>query len=142
MTPGEAPPPRIDPKALGLPHREPFVFIDSIRELAAGERAVGEKTFPRADPIFRGHFPGDPLVPGVLLVEALAQVAGCAAGQPGRPMRLAAIKGVKFPNSARPDELISLAAQKVGAAGGLWQFAVEARVAERIVAEGVLVLAG
>ena len=129
-----------DPIALGLPHREPFVFVDAVNERVAGERAVGVKTFAANDPVFRGHFPGNPLVPGVLLVEALAQIAGLAAGQPG--LRLAAVKAMKFPAGARPEEVIVLQATKAGAVGGLWQFSVEARVAERIVAEGVVVLGG
>lgn len=130
----------MDPIVLGLPHREPFVFVDMVTERAEGESAVGVKTFATSDPVFRGHFPGDPLVPGVLLVEALAQVAGIAAGQPG--LRLAAIKAMKFPAGARPDEVIVLRAAKAGAVGGLWQFGVEARIGERVVAEGVIVLAG
>ena len=128
-----------DPLALGLPHREPFVFVDEILAHTPGENAAGRKTFPADTPFFRGHFPGDPIVPGVILAEALAQVAGIAAGQAG--MRLAAIKAMKFPSAARPGEEIALSARKAGAVGGLWQFAVEARVGGRVVAEGVIVLA-
>ena len=62
-----------DPVALGLPHRAPFVFVDEVRVLVPGESAECAKTFPPAEPFFAGHFPGDPLVPGVLLTEALAQ---------------------------------------------------------------------
>jgi 3-hydroxyacyl-[acyl-carrier-protein] dehydratase len=131
-----------DPIALGLPHREPFVFVDTIVELTPGERAVGQKCFPASDPVFRGHFPGEPLVPGVLMVEALAQVAGCAAGQAGAPLKLAAIKAMKFRRPVRPDEVVTLTATKAGAAGGLWQFAVEASVAGEVAAEGAIVLAG
>jgi 3-hydroxyacyl-[acyl-carrier-protein] dehydratase len=130
--------PPLDPISLGLPHREPFVFVDAVTELAAGERARGVRTFAADDAIFRGHFPGDPIVPGVLLVEALAQLAGIAAG--GEGLRLAAIRAMKFPAAARPGEKIELRAVKLGAVGGLWQFGVEARVAERVVAEGVIVL--
>lgn len=128
----------LDPIALGLPHREPFVFVDTVTALVPGEKADGVKTFPASDPVFRGHFPGEPIVPGVLLTEALAQLAGLAAGQAG--LRLAAIRAMKFPAAARPDETISLRAVKAGAVGGLWQFSVEARVADRVVAEGVIVL--
>ena len=129
-----------DPVALGLPHREPFIFVDEVREIVPGESAVCGKTFSPEEPFFRGHFPGDPLVPGVILTEALAQTAGLAAGQPGRGFRLAAIRGMKFPDAARPGEGIELRARKGAMVGGLWQFAVEARVGERIVAEGVVVL--
>ncbi|MEQ1859947.1 MAG: 3-hydroxyacyl-ACP dehydratase FabZ family protein [Chthoniobacteraceae bacterium] len=130
----------LDPIALGLPHREPFVFVDEVSAVTAGESAAGCKTFPAGDPVFHGHFPGDPIVPGVLLTEALAQIAGIAAGQPG--LRLAAIKAMKFREAARPGEMIALRATKLGSVGGMWQFEVEARVGERVVAEGVIVLAG
>jgi len=130
----------LDPVALGLPHREPFLFVDEILELEPGEAAVGRKTFRSGEPFFRGHFPGDPLVPGVILTEALAQTAGLAAGQPGRSFRLTAIRAMKFPGAARPDEVLELRARKVAVVGGLWQFETEARVGERTVASGVIVL--
>jgi 3-hydroxyacyl-[acyl-carrier-protein] dehydratase len=129
-----------DPVALGLPHREPFIFIDEVLAVEPGESAVCQKTFPPDEPFFRGHFPGDPLVPGVILTEALAQTAGIAAGQPGRGFRLSAIKAMKFPGAVRPAETIKLCARKVAAVGGLWQFETEARVADRTVASGVIVL--
>lgn len=130
----------LDPIELGLPHREPFIFVDAVLELIPGESALARKTFPASEPIFRGHFPGDPLVPGVILVEALAQTAGIAAAQQGRSFRLTAIKGIKFPGAARPEETIELRAKMAAAVGGLWQFEVAARVGERTVAEGVVVL--
>lgn len=129
-----------DPIALGLPHRAPFVFVDSVIELAPGESALGSKTFPPDEPFFRGHFPGDPLVPGVILTEALAQMAGIAAAQSGRAFRLTAIKGMKFLAAVRADEEIRLSARKMGAVGGLWQFEVRATVREKTVAEGIVVL--
>ena len=129
-----------DPIALGLPHRAPFVFVDDVTAHVPGESAVCTKSFPPDEPFFRGHFPSDPLVPGVILAEALAQTAGLAAGQPGRGFRLSAIKAMKFPAPVRPGELITLHARKVGAVGGLWQFEVRASVGERAVAEGVVVL--
>jgi 3-hydroxyacyl-[acyl-carrier-protein] dehydratase len=130
----------LDPLALGLPHRAPFIFVDAVTELVPGESALGRKVFPADEPFFRGHFPGDPLVPGVILAEALAQMAGIAAGQAGRSFRLTAIKGMKFLAAVRPDEVITLQARKLGAVGGLWQFEVRATVGEVIVAEGAVVL--
>lgn len=130
----------LDPLALGLPHRAPFVFVDEVIALAPGESATSRKTFAAAEPFFAGHFPGDPLVPGVILTEALAQTAGLAAGQAGRDFRLTAIKAMKFLAAVRPDETVTLHAQKRGAVGGLWQFDVEAKVAETLVASGVVVL--
>jgi 3-hydroxyacyl-[acyl-carrier-protein] dehydratase len=129
-----------DPIACGLPHREPFIFIDSVAQVQPGESAVCEKSFPPEEPFFRGHFPGNPLVPGVIIAEALAQTAGIAAGQPGRSFHLTAIKGMKFLRPVRPSELLSLHARKIGAVGTLWQFEVTARVGNDAVADGVVVL--
>ena len=129
-----------DPIALGLPHREPFIFVDRVTAHTPGESADAMKTFPPETPFFAGHFPGEPLVPGVILAEALAQTAGIAAGQPGRAFRLTALKGIKFPAAARPNEEIALHARKLAEMGGLWQFDVRATVAGRVVAEGIVVL--
>ena len=108
--------------------------------LVPGESAECAKTFPPAEPFFAGHFPGDPLVPGVLLTEALAQTAGLAAGQPGRAFRLSAIRAMKFLRPVRPDDEIALSARKTAVIGTLWQFEVAARVRGETVAEGVVVL--
>ena len=129
-----------DPIAFGLPHREPFVFVDAVVARVAGETAECVKTFPVATPFFAGHFPGAPIVPGVILAEALAQTAGLAAGQPGRSFRLSAIRSMKFPAAALPDEEIRLHAKRVAVVGGLWQFEVRAIIGVRTVAEGVVVL--
>jgi len=129
-----------DPVALGLPHREPFIFVDEVLALAQGESAECRKVFALEEPFFRGHFPGDPLVPGVILAEALAQTAGLAAGQPGKAFRLSAIRGMKFLRAVRPNEEILLSAKKLAVVGGLWQFEVVSRVAGQPVAEGVVVL--
>ena len=131
-----------DPIAHGLPHREPFIFIDSVIETQSGVKSVCRKTFQPEEPFFRGHFPGDPIVPGVILAEALAQAAGIAAGRGGskKSYRLSAIKMMKFIKPARPLEEISLRAEKTGEVGGLLQFSVKATVAGEAVAEGAIVL--
>src|SRR5688500_7495032 len=115
-----------DPIALGLPHREPFIFVDRVIAHAPGESAEAVKTFAADTPFFAGHFPGAPLVPGVILAEALAQTAGLAAGQQGKSFRLAALKSMKFPGSAGPEEEVRLHARKIAAVGTLWQFEVRA----------------
>ena len=130
-----------DPLALGLPHREPFVFVDAVLARVPGESADAEKVFPAETPFFAGHFPGAPLVPGVILAEALAQTAGLAAGHEGAAFRLAALKSMKFPSSAGPGETIHLHARKIASVGALWQFETKATVGDRVVAEGIVVLA-
>lgn len=129
-----------DPIALGLPHRPPFVFIQSVVELEPGISATCRQTFSPEDPMFRGHFPGEPIVPGVILTEALAQTAGIAGGGDGRAFRLSAIRSMKFPSAAIPGEAIVLQARKLATVGGLWQFETKATVLERTVAEGMIVL--
>jgi 3-hydroxyacyl-[acyl-carrier-protein] dehydratase len=125
----------------GLPHREPFVFIDAVRHVDAGAAALCEKTFAADHPVFAGHFPGNPIVPGVLLTEALAQTAGLAgAAGDGGAFLLSAIRSMKFPAAAGPEELILLEAKKTGELGGLLIFSVKAAVGERVVAEGQIVL--
>ncbi len=129
----------LDPLACGLPHREPFLFLDAIVARVPGELARGHKTFLAQEPFFAGHFPGDPLVPGVILTEALAQISGVVLGVPG--LRLAAIRSMKFLRPVRPGERLELAARYSGEAGKLILFEARASVGEETAAEGTLVLA-
>ena len=130
---------------LGLPHRPPFVFVQDLLATDPGVSAECSTSFDRDDPMFAGHFPGNPLVPGVILTEALAQTAGIAAasGYPDdqRPLfLLSAIRSMKFHRGVLPGEQINLHAEKLAQVGDLVQFAVKATIAGVAVAEGQLVL--
>jgi 3-hydroxyacyl-[acyl-carrier-protein] dehydratase len=128
-----------------LPHRPPFVFVREVIACDAGTLAECVTSFASDDPIFAGHFPGNPLVPGVILTEALAQTSGIAAasGFPddSKPLfLLSAIRGMKFFRPVRPGERINLRAEKLGQMQDLLQFKVAASVAGALVAEGQIVL--
>ena len=130
---------------LGLPHRPPFVFIRKLLACEPGETAECETQFSAAEPMFVGHFPGDPLVPGVILTEALAQTAGIAAAsaQPensGARFLLSAIRQMKFLRAVRPEEKVILRARKMAGVGELLQFEVEALIDNKTVASGQIVL--
>jgi 3-hydroxyacyl-[acyl-carrier-protein] dehydratase len=131
----------MDPISLGLPHREPFIFVESVNSLEAGRVAECSKTFRKTDSLFNGHFPGNAIVPGVLLVEGMAQTAGIAVGAPGKMFLLTAIRSMKFLRPVRPEEPLGFRACKVGDVGGLVQCFVEARVGQELVAEGQIILA-
>ena len=129
-----------------LPHRPPFVFVQELLRSEPGEVAECTMTFAADDPMFAGHFPGNPLVPGVILTEALAQTAGLAAAaghaERERPMfLLAAIRSMKFHRAVRPEERILLRAERLAKFDDLLQFSVRATVEGMPVAEGQLVLA-
>lgn len=130
---------------LGLPHRPPFVFVREVIHCEPGRSVEARTSFDAEDPMFAGHFPGNPLVPGVIITEALAQAAGIAAasGYPetARPMfLLSAIRTMKFFEAVRPEEQIDLHAEKLAEVESMLQFKVAARVKDVLVAEGQLVL--
>ncbi len=130
---------------LGLPHRPPFVFVRELIKCDPGVSAEAVTSFVADDPIFAGHFPGNPLVPGVILTEALAQTAGIAAAsgysQNAKPLfLLSAIRSMKFFRAVRPGEQIDLRAEKLAQVDDLVQFRVEASVSGVRVADGQLVL--
>ena len=130
---------------LCLPHRPPFVFVQELIRVEPGDFAECATTFDVTDPMFAGHFPGNPLVPGVILTEALAQTAGIAAASAspagmGPRFLLSAIRQMKFFAAVRPGERIILRAQRIGQVADLVQFQVEALVNGIQVAAGQIVL--
>jgi 3-hydroxyacyl-[acyl-carrier-protein] dehydratase len=116
--------------------------VDEVEALDPGVSARAGVVFDGAEAFFAGHFPDTPIVPGVILTEALAQVAGIvgAAGEPGARFLLSGIRAMKFPRAVRPGERITLDAAADGGMGGLLSFDVRASVGGEPVAEGRIVL--
>ena len=95
-----------------LPHRHPFLLIDTIEELEPGVRAVGRKNVTFNEPYFAGHFPGNPVMPGVLIMEALAQTGAVAIlslpEHRGKTAYFAGIDKAKFKQMVRPGDTLEL----------------------------------
>jgi 3-hydroxyacyl-[acyl-carrier-protein] dehydratase len=95
-----------------IPHRFPFLLVDRVIDLQPGKRAVGIKNVSINEPIFQGHFPGYPLMPGVLIVEALAQVGAVALGSDesfaGKLALFAGIDEVRFKRTVIPGDTLTL----------------------------------
>src|ERR1041385_18112 len=109
-----------------LPHGPEFRFLDRLTALEPGKSGAGEYTVRGDEPFLKGHFPGAPLMPGVLLAEAAAQLAGVVAqSDPQIPplagLKLTALRNVKFLGSARPGDTIRLEARVTGRLGHLVQ---------------------
>ena len=95
-----------------IPHRNPFLLIDTIEELETGKRAVGKKCVSMNEPYFAGHFPGNPVMPGVLIIEALAQVGAVAMlslpEMQGKTAYFAGIEKARFRQKVVPGDVLML----------------------------------
>lgn len=130
-----------------LPHGPEFRFLDRITRLDPGRSGSGEYAVRGTEEFLRGHFPGQPLFPGVLLVEGAAQLAGTVAQcDPQIPamtgMKLTAIKWVKILGSAVPGDIIALEARIASRLGNLVQAQVTASVKGQVILVGELTLSG
>jgi 3-hydroxyacyl-[acyl-carrier-protein] dehydratase len=122
-----------------LPHRYPFLLVDRILEINPGSKATGIKNVTINEEFFRGHFPGQPIMPGVLIIEALAQLAGVLAfhsgATPGKSVFFMSIEKAKFRRPVVPGDQLKLEATILQHRGNVWKFIGNALVEEKIVAE-------
>ena len=130
-----------------LPHGPEFRFLDRLVRLDPGRSGEGEYLVRGDEPFLKGHFPGEPMFPGVLLVEAAAQLAGVVAQSdptisPLPGLKLTALRSVKITGTARPGETIRVTAEITGRLGNLVQAAAKASVGDTVVLQTDLVLSG
>jgi 3-hydroxyacyl-[acyl-carrier-protein] dehydratase len=124
-----------------LPHRFPMLLVDRVDELVPGERIVATKAVTINEPFFAGHFPGRPIMPGVLIVEALAQAAGVLAVESlglsgtGKLVYFMAIDGAKFRAPVEPGVLLRLEVEFLQKRSTVCKFAGRALVGDRLAAE-------
>ena len=147
----EKPPFELDDILPVLPHRPPFLFVDRVTRLEAGKTILAERTLRAEEPQFAGHFPGRPIMPGVLIAEALAQTSGLLIGlserlassaPPDRPRAFfLAATNLKFTHPTVPGDVLVLRATSDRNFGGLFRFNVEATAGRDLVASGSLTLA-
>jgi 3-hydroxyacyl-[acyl-carrier-protein] dehydratase len=130
-----------------LPHGAEFRFIDRLLSLDPGKQGASEYRVPEDQPFLRGHFPGEPLFPGVLLIEAAAQLAGCVAqSDPDIPplshLKLAGVRAVKFSGSAKPGQIIRVEAMLTGRLANVVSATAVAWVEDQLVLRVELTLSG
>lgn len=127
-----------------LPHSHPFLILDLVDELIPGDSAIGTKNITISDPVFSGHFPGQPIYPGVLMIEMAAQLCGIILGlQSQVPIigYLASIKRFKFSELVRPGDQLKIHVAKRVSIGPLTEFTVDIRKANSSAASGALAIA-
>ena len=125
-----------------LPHRYPFLLVDKVVELEAGKRAKGIKNVTINEPFFQGHFPGHPIMPGVLIVEAMAQVGGIlafkTANVANKAVYFMGINKAKFRRPVLPGDSLELVLEVIKQRGPIWVFKGEAFVDGNLVSEAEL----
>ena len=135
------------PALVSLPHGPSFRFLDDLTQLSPGKTGVGQYLLRGDEAFLEGHFPGEPLMPGALLIEALAQLGGVIAQSdpvipPLQHLRLTAVQQAKILGSAVPGETLRVQATVLGRTPGLVMVEGEVRVGERVILTARLTLSG
>jgi 3-hydroxyacyl-[acyl-carrier-protein] dehydratase len=128
-----------------LPHRYPFLLVDRVLELVPNERIVALKNISMNEPQFPGHFPNHPVMPGVLMIEALAQTAGLLAFKsggaeisPNTVVYFVGIDGARFKRPVVPGDQLRMEANVLRVTRGIWKFAVKGTVEGQTACEAEL----
>ncbi|MEK9963773.1 MAG: 3-hydroxyacyl-ACP dehydratase FabZ [Betaproteobacteria bacterium] len=128
-----------------LPHRYPFLLLDRVEEFVAGERLVALKNVTINEPFFVGHFPDHPVMPGVLIIEAMAQAAALLAfkslghGKPeGSVVYFVGIDGARFKRPVVPGDQLLIEARIIRNLKGIWKFEAFAKVDNVVASEATL----
>jgi 3-hydroxyacyl-[acyl-carrier-protein] dehydratase len=127
-----------------LPHRYPFLLIDKILELEAGKRVVGIKNVTMNEPFFQGHFPGFPVMPGVLIIESMAQCAAILAytatgdAAKDKVSYFMAIDKARFRKPVKPGDTLRIEVETLFNKRGIWSVAAKAYVGETLMTEAEL----
>ncbi len=122
-----------------LPHRYPFLFVDRVLEVEPGKRIVGIKNVSMDEPFFQGHFPSRPIMPGVLIVEAMAQVSGVlvykTSGTDDKVVYFMSVEKAKFRKPVVPGDQLRLEVEALQSRGKVWKFKGRALVDDKVVCE-------
>lgn len=124
-----------------IPHRYPFLLIDRMVDIVPGESATGIKNVTVNEPCFQGHFPGHPIMPGVLIVESMAQTSAALVMQTlgkdaeGRVVYFMSVEGARFRKPVTPGDVMRINVKKQARRGNVWKFQGEATVEGNVVAE-------
>ena len=128
-----------------IPHRQPFMLIDTIEEMEPGVRALAKKCVSYNEPFFQGHFPGEPVMPGVLIVEALAQTGAVAIlslpENKGKTAYFAAINSAKFKKKVIPGDVLMLETEIIKVKGPMGIGKAKATVDGKVAVQAELTFA-